>query len=96
VKTCRKCGKEKKRSEFRLNRRMRDGLSSWCAACHREATRRWRADHRDEINEARRGRRQLPSPRPLGCSKSVPRASERNPIGRAHLLRGYAPLSPSQ
>ena len=29
-------------------------LSSWCAACHREATRRWRADHRDEINEARR------------------------------------------
>jgi hypothetical protein len=38
VKTCRKCGKDKKQSEFRLNRRMRDGLSSWCAACHREAT----------------------------------------------------------
>ena len=33
---------------------MRDGLSSWCAACHREATRRWRGGHREEINEARR------------------------------------------
>ena len=54
MKTCRKCGKEKKQSEFRLNRRMREGLSSCCAACHREATWRWRADHRNEINEARR------------------------------------------
>ena len=45
-----------------------------CAACHREATRRWRADHRDEINEARRvvprfvydpvSRRTVPNPSP--------------------------------
>ena len=79
MKTCRKCGKEKKQSEFRLNRRMRDGLSSWCAACHREATRRWRADHRDEINAARRvvprfvydpaSRRTVPNPSPQPKSK---------------------------
>ena len=79
MKTCRKCGTEKKQSEFRLNRRMRDGLSSWCAACHREATRRWRADHRDEINEARRvvprfvydpaSRRTVPNPSPQPKSK---------------------------
>ena len=66
--------KEKKQSEFRLNRRMRDGLSSWFGACHREATRRWRADHREEINEARRfvprfvydpaSRRAVPNPSP--------------------------------
>ena len=58
---------------------MRDGLSSWCAACHREATRRWRADHRDEINEARRvvprfvydpaSRRTVPNPSPRPKSK---------------------------
>ena len=71
MKTCRKCGKE--------NGRMRDGLSSWCAACHREATRRWRADHREKINEARRvvprfvydsaSRRTVPNPSPRPKSK---------------------------
>lgn len=54
TKTCRKCGETKEAGEYRRNGRMRDGLSSWCAICHREATRRWRAEHREELNLYRR------------------------------------------
>jgi hypothetical protein len=72
-KTCRKCDKTKPTSEFRRNPPCRDGLSSWCAECHREATRRWRAEHREEINARRRvvppfvyepGREYAPNPDP--------------------------------
>jgi len=53
-KVCSRCGQRKAAGEFRRNRRNRDGLSSWCAACHNEATRRWREENRDRLNEARR------------------------------------------
>jgi hypothetical protein len=33
---------------------MRDGLSSWCAECHRQAHRDWREANRNRLNEARR------------------------------------------
>jgi hypothetical protein len=33
---------------------MRDGLSSWCAECHRQANRDYREANRDRLNEARR------------------------------------------
>jgi uncharacterized protein YhaN len=46
TKTCRKCGKVKEASEFRRNARMKDGLSSWCSACHNAANRRSRLDRR--------------------------------------------------
>jgi hypothetical protein len=42
AKTCRKCGESKDAGEFPANRRMGDGLSSWCRACHNEASARWR------------------------------------------------------
>ena len=42
TKSCRKCGNEKECSAFRSNPRCRDGLSSWCAECHNEASRLWR------------------------------------------------------
>jgi hypothetical protein len=45
-KTCRKCGESKAPAEFPVNRRMGDGLSSWCRSCHVEATWRWRARKR--------------------------------------------------
>jgi hypothetical protein len=54
TKTCTKCGETKEAGEFRRNRRMRDGLSSWCAGCHCEADRRYREQNRDRINEVRR------------------------------------------
>ena len=53
-KTCTKCGKERKAAEFPRSSRSRDRLSSWCKPCHLEATRRWRAEHREELNAARR------------------------------------------
>jgi hypothetical protein len=51
--TCTKCGKEKQPPEFPANHRLRDRLDSWCRECHREANRRWRAEHREEINLCR-------------------------------------------
>lgn len=54
MKICKHCGQWKKDDEFRRNRRNRDGLSSWCAECHNEATRRWREENRERINAAGR------------------------------------------
>jgi hypothetical protein len=42
TKSCRKCGEVRDCSEFRADSRYRDGLDSWCCACHVEATRQWR------------------------------------------------------
>jgi hypothetical protein len=75
AKICSHCGQRKPAKEFRRNRRNRDGLSSWCAECHNEATRRWREANRERMNEARRvvpryvylenvGRVENPSKRP--------------------------------
>jgi hypothetical protein len=47
VKRCRKCGQVKRAQEFRRNARCRDGLSSWCADCHVEATRAYRQRRRE-------------------------------------------------
>jgi hypothetical protein len=49
MKTCRHCGKSKAASEFPSNPRVSDGLSSWCRACHSEATERWRAANPERI-----------------------------------------------
>ena len=56
VKTCTKCGETKQASEFRPGR-CRDGLSSWCSACHNAATRAWRERNPEYVaayNERRR------------------------------------------
>jgi hypothetical protein len=54
MKTCRKCGEEKPFNEFPRNTRVRDGLSSWCRACHREASRVARLKNQKRYNAARR------------------------------------------
>ena len=59
AKACRKCRETKEPVEFRANRRMRDGLSSWYAECHNGASRRWRDRQRElvaEVLEARERR----------------------------------------
>jgi 5-methylcytosine-specific restriction enzyme A len=53
-KHCSHCGEWLPLEAFRLNKRMKDGRSSWCAACQREATRQWREGRREELNRARR------------------------------------------
>lgn len=61
AKTCRHCGETKRAAEFRRNERTRDGLSSWCAACHNEASRRWREKRRELVAEALEARRRKSS-----------------------------------
>jgi hypothetical protein len=61
-KSCRLCGKTKKAAEFRRNARTRDGLSSWCAACHTEASRRWREKQRELVAEALEARHRRAEP----------------------------------
>jgi hypothetical protein len=39
---------------FNDNARLKSGKNSWCRDCTTEATRRWRDEHRESINEARR------------------------------------------
>jgi post-segregation antitoxin (ccd killing protein) len=50
LKVCRHCGQRRKEAKFPRSRRSKDGLSSWCRACHVEATRRWREENRERIN----------------------------------------------
>ena len=41
-KSCRKCGETKQLDEFPPRERSRDGRGSWCRACHRAASAKWR------------------------------------------------------
>ena len=63
TKSCRKCGEEKPSPAFRSNPRCRDGLSSWCAECHNEATRLWRKRRREADDAAAWARQQAESER---------------------------------
>ena len=47
-KGCRRCGQTKSAEQFPGNRRVSDGLSSWCRACHALAKREHRARKRSE------------------------------------------------
>jgi len=51
---CTRCERTLPLSAFGTNRRMRDGLSSWCRQCAADRTRQWRAEVRDEYNARRR------------------------------------------
>jgi hypothetical protein len=77
-KTCRHCGETKAASDFPHNRNVSDGLSSWCRACHNEASAKWRAEHSEEISEY--GRRRY-------AERVAAAAKEFEPIRREHLLR---------
>ena len=58
MKRCRHCGQQKPASEFRRNSRCRDGLSSWCSECHRQAVRDWRLRNREAEKARQRERYQ--------------------------------------
>lgn len=59
MKLCTRCRTRKPPADFRTNSRCRDGLSSWCRACHNAATREYRARVRAELAELRALRDQL-------------------------------------
>ncbi len=43
TKHCTHCREWKPRADFPPNRRVSDGLSSWCRPCHRQAIADWKA-----------------------------------------------------
>lgn len=64
TKCCTKCGEEKGLDEFREEKRMKDGRSSWCRECYRShnrerEARRWASDpgFREKKNAYERKRR---------------------------------------
>jgi hypothetical protein len=50
TKTCRCCGKEKNREQFRRSSHNNDGLGSWCCDCHAERARRWRQENPEKVD----------------------------------------------
>ena len=53
-KACTRCREWKPVDAFPPNLDISTGLSSWCHSCHREATREWRARHRDYDRDYRK------------------------------------------
>jgi len=53
-KVCRRCNVEKCADQFRANDRYKDGLSSWCAQCHRERNSEWAKENRARLTEKAR------------------------------------------
>ena len=51
TKVCSKCGKEKGLGEFYSDKRARDGKMSTCKVCHREGSRKWKADNPGRVRE---------------------------------------------
>lgn len=49
MKTCRRCAQSKAASEFRLDARYKDGLSSWCSLCFRENNSAWAKANRERL-----------------------------------------------
>jgi hypothetical protein len=47
AKTCSRCGETKPTSEFYRNRTYRDGLFSYCKACHSSASKAWAKANRE-------------------------------------------------
>jgi hypothetical protein len=58
----------------------KDGLSSWCSACHVESTRRWRAENPDSTGGGSKVRRV--SKRPPAVTTNTPAAGRTHPQGR--------------
>jgi hypothetical protein len=93
TKSCRKCGEEKPSPEFRSNPRCSDGLSSWCAECHNEASRLWRR-RKWEAEEAEAWvRRQAESERLRGYEAE--RRARVAKLQAERTARSWFPPSPS-
>ncbi len=51
MKTCPKCKQTKPVSQFRLSKKYKDGLRSWCNKCESDSSMRWKDKHRKQIIE---------------------------------------------
>ena len=89
-KTCRKCGQSKDAAEFPPNRRMRDGMHSWCRACMAGASRRWRDANPERVEAYNLGRRAPVSPTFTERDRQRLRDSARQARERSERLVGRA------
>jgi hypothetical protein len=64
-KKCRKCCWDLPRDSFPPQKQARDGLSSWCKGCHRDAVRRWQKANPEKVR-ALYAARKVPHP-PRAC-----------------------------
>ena len=67
LKPCSRCRERKPPDDFPLNAHLSSGLSSWCRACHAEATRAWRDANPEQV-AARNAARRLPPLPPRPCA----------------------------
>lgn len=51
MKTCRKCNEDKPLEEYPVQKKMRDGRSSWCKQCATSATRDWQVRNKDKVQK---------------------------------------------
>lgn len=58
MKTCRKCSIEKPNEMMKADPRYRDGVSSYCKACHQAASVAWQKANPEKVNAGRRVRYQ--------------------------------------
>ena len=49
MKTCTKCKESKEMLEFYNNKRIKDGKSAWCKACHNSAAVEWGRNNPDRL-----------------------------------------------
>lgn len=54
MKRCPKCRTEKPRSEFYRNKSKKDGLTSWCKTCAKQASRAWKAANPEKVRDYNR------------------------------------------
>jgi hypothetical protein len=76
-KACSRCSQIKPAEDFPPNRRTLDRLSSWCRACHVEATREWRS--RKKAAERVASRKRL--------EEHLARLREQSPARRERIAR---------
>lgn len=54
MKRCSKCKKEKELSEFKKDKKSKDGAGSWCLTCHNAETSEWKHKNIEKENERKR------------------------------------------
>lgn len=63
MKRCSRCGAEKSKSDFQVNRALKDGLDYWCRPCRQEKDRaRWKKRDVEKVRNSKRAYREKNKP----------------------------------
>lgn len=54
TKTCRRCGVDKNTEDMKMDKRNKDGFSSFCKECHKQASVRWQKENPAKLNAMRK------------------------------------------